>query len=67
MKIFKNYTFTWWQAGIFKLSLLAIGVAIGANWPEVFAPYTVILVVIGIVLGIYLATISFRKQVKKFA
>ena len=61
MNIFKNYTFTWWQAGIFKASVVCIGVAIGANWPQVFAPYTTFLIVIGVVLGIYLAVISFKK------
>ena len=61
MNILKNYTFTWWQAGIFKVCLLAIGIAIGANWPKVFAQYTTLLVAVGIVLGIYLAVISFRK------
>jgi uncharacterized membrane protein YgaE (UPF0421/DUF939 family) len=61
MTILKNYTFTWWQAGIFKLCLLAIGIAIGASWPQIFSGYITLLVVIGVVLGIYLATIFFRK------
>lgn len=61
MNIFKNYTFTWWQAGIFKISVVCIGVAIGANWPNVFAPYTTALIVIAVVLGIYIAAISFKK------
>ncbi len=61
MNIFKNYTFTWWQAGILKASVVCIGVAIGANWPQVFAPYTTLLIVIGVALGIYLAVISFKK------
>ena len=61
MNIFRNYTFTWWQAGILKISVVCIGVAIGANWPEVFAKYTTLLIVIAVVLGIYLAVISFKK------
>ncbi len=61
MTIFKNYTFTWWQAGIFKACLLVICIEIGANWPQVFAPYTTLLVIIGVVLGIYLAYLSFKK------
>ncbi len=28
--IFGSYTYTWWQMGIFKLSLLAIGMIAGA-------------------------------------
>ena len=61
MTIFKNYTFTWWQAGIFKICLLSLGIAIGANWPEVFAQYTALLIVIAVILGIYLAYLSFKK------
>ncbi|RJO61977.1 hypothetical protein C4544_01240 [candidate division WS5 bacterium] len=61
MNIFKSYTFTWWQAGILKASVVCIGIAIGANWPEVFAKYTMALIVVAVVLGIYLAVISFKK------
>jgi hypothetical protein len=61
MSIFKNYTFTWWQAGIFKVCLLALGIAIGSNWPHIFAPVTLLLVIIAIVSGVYLAYLSFKK------
>lgn len=61
MNIFKNYTFTWWQAGIFKISVICVGVAIGANWPDIFAPYTAMLIAGAVVLGIYIAIISFKK------
>ena len=61
MNIFRNYTFTWWQAGILKASVVCIGVAIGANWPEGFAKYTTILIAIAVVLGIYIAVVSFKK------
>ena len=62
MKIFKDYTLSWWQMGIFKLSLLAIGIAIGANWPQVFVEYTTILVIIGVILGAYLGYVSWLKK-----
>jgi hypothetical protein len=29
-KLFGSYTYTWWQMGVFKLSLLAIGMIAGA-------------------------------------
>ena len=42
-KLFGSYTYTWWQMGVFKLSLLAIGLIGGAffasfvlNWLWVF-------------------------------
>jgi hypothetical protein len=43
-----------WYIGLVKICVLLFGVAIGANWPEVFAPYTIHLVGIGAVLGVYL-------------
>ena len=36
MHIFKDFTFKWWQAGIFKIALLSLGVVIGSTWPELF-------------------------------
>ena len=31
MNLFKTFTLTWWQAGIFKVGLLALGIAVGAR------------------------------------
>ncbi|MFZ2149620.1 MAG: hypothetical protein WAV15_00450 [Minisyncoccia bacterium] len=61
MKIFKNYTYSWWQIGIFKLALLAIGVAIGAFWGEIFFRYSFILAVIGVILAIYIIVVSLKQ------
>lgn len=61
MKVLKDYTFTWWQMGLLKLAMLAIGVAVGAYWQEVFLPYVTLLVIAGIALGIYLAYIACSK------
>jgi putative Mn2+ efflux pump MntP len=60
MKIFKNYTYSWWQIGIFKLTLLCFGVAIGAYWNEVFSQYLTILLVVGLVLAIYIGFVSLK-------
>ncbi|OGN21735.1 MAG: hypothetical protein A2915_04595 [Candidatus Yanofskybacteria bacterium RIFCSPLOWO2_01_FULL_41_34] len=62
MRIFRNYTFSWWQMAIFKLCLLAIGIAIGSYWHKLFSPYAMILVVVGVIIGIYLAIVSFKRQ-----
>lgn len=62
MKIFKNYTFTWLQVGVLKTALLLVGIAIGASWPQIFEQYTTILAVIGLLLGIYIAAISFKDK-----
>jgi disulfide bond formation protein DsbB len=62
MDIFRNYTFTWWQVGLFKLALLSLGVAIGAYCQAAFAPYITLLAVLGLGLGAYIAWVSFKQQ-----
>jgi len=61
MKIFKSYTLTWWQMGVFKLALLAIGVAIGAYWHELFAGALTALVVFAVVAGAYIAYVTLKQ------
>jgi hypothetical protein len=61
MNIFKNYTYNWWQIGFFKLALLALGIAIGAYWQEVFLPYVTALAVVGVVCGLYITVLSFKQ------
>jgi uncharacterized membrane protein len=36
MNIFKTFTLKWWQASLFKLGMLALGIAIGAYWHDLF-------------------------------
>lgn len=62
MKLFKSHTFTWQQVEIFKLALLAIGIAIGAYWHEFFDNYLFLLIMIGVVAGAYIAYISLRDK-----
>jgi hypothetical protein len=61
MNIFKSSTFTWWQLGLFKLSVVTIGIAIGAYWYSVFLPYTVILVAVGLISGVYVGYIWLKQ------
>jgi len=61
MDIFKSARFTFWQMSIFKISLLAIGIAIGAYWSETLLPYALALFVIGIILGLYVVWVWFRQ------
>jgi len=61
MNIFKNYTFSWWQVGIFKLSVLAFGVSIGAYWNSFFSQHLTLWIVIAVVSGLYIGYISLNK------
>ncbi len=62
MNIFKSTKFTWWQLGMLKWTALFFGLAIGALWPEIFAPYASILVVLALVMGLYLAIVWIRAK-----
>lgn len=57
MNIFKSSSFEWWQIGFLKLAMLVIGITIGSTWPQVFVGYAIYLLVVGVILGIYLAYI----------
>jgi hypothetical protein len=46
MNIFKTFTLKWWQTGLFKWGLLALGIAIGAYWHDLFSSYLPILMII---------------------
>ena len=60
MKILRNYTFTWKQMSLFKVCLLAIGIAIGAYWSQFFLPYVTSLIIVGIATGLYLTYVTFK-------
>jgi hypothetical protein len=50
--IFKSFTLTWWQGGMYKWGMLALGIAVGANWPGIFVSYlAALLVFAAITLG----------------
>jgi hypothetical protein len=44
MNFFKTFTLRWWQAGLFKWGLLALGIVIGAYWHALFAGYLLVLI-----------------------
>jgi len=54
MDFFHDYIMTWWQAGILKLGLWAIGLAIGATWPNFFRPLRPVLWVVFAICAGYL-------------
>lgn len=56
----RDYTLAWWQIGLLKLAMLCIGIAIGAHWQQFFAPYAIYLFGVGLILGLYIAYVSFE-------
>ncbi len=60
MNPFKSYTLTWWQVGLLKVSMLALGLVIGATWPEEFETWTVLLWILFATPAAYLTFVGFR-------
>ena len=54
MKIFKTVPMGTWEIGMVKFTVGTLGIAIGATWPNIFAPYTTMLFVAGILVGLYI-------------
>jgi len=53
MKLFKSTFMSTWDIGLIKFAVVCIGIAIGATWPAIFAPYAMALFVIGVLVGFY--------------
>lgn len=62
MDIFKPTTLDWWQLGLLKWAVFVIGIAVGATWPELFAPYALHLFIIGLLVSGYLFAIWKRNK-----
>ena len=61
MNPFKSFTLKWWQGGLLKIALISLGIAIGANWPELFADWINALLILFLILAGYI-TIVWWKQ-----
>lgn len=61
MTMFKSYTYAWWQIGIFKLALLAIGAAIGSYWSEFFLANQTAVLIIAVLASVYILSVSIKQ------
>lgn len=61
MNLFKNYTYSWQQIGVFKLSLLSIGVIIGTYWNEFFSANMTLVVIVAVVATAYTMYVSLKQ------
>ena len=61
MNIFKSFTFKWWQAGLFKVALLSLGILIGATWPDVFFQWRSALLVVFALSTVYISWVWWKQ------
>lgn len=62
MNLFRTLTLKWWQAGAFKVGMLALGIAIGAYWHDVFGGYVLILLIVAAVSLAYVTYVWWRQE-----
>ena len=60
MNPFRSYTYTWWQLAIFKFTLLAIGVIVGAYLSSFVLGALWVFVTLAVAGSAYVMVISFR-------
>lgn len=55
MNILKTFTLRWWQTALFKLGMLALGIAVGAYWHHFFGDHLLILIGMAAVSLVYVS------------
>ena len=53
MKIFKNTLMSTWDIGLIKFAVACMGIAIGATWADIFAPYALYIFAVGVIAGLF--------------
>jgi hypothetical protein len=61
MKLLKPFMLTWWQSGLFKISMASFGVAIGVLWPHVLGEYLPLFWLLFALPAIYLTYVWWRQ------
>ena len=63
MHIFRPYTFTWIEIGIFKIAMLAIGLVLGAYFYEIVEEYMVAVIVIAVLTSAYVGYVALQQAI----
>lgn len=61
MNVFKSYTLKWWQGSVFKVSVLSLGLIIGASWPEILAPWRALFAILFLVSSAYISYVWWKQ------
>jgi hypothetical protein len=61
MNLFKTFSLKWWQAGVFKLSLLSLGLMIGSAWPGLFVAWRVALALLFVASTAYITRLWWKQ------
>lgn len=62
MNIFKSLTLTWWQVGMFKISILSLGVVAGIVWAGTLFSWIPFFLFVSLVFGGYIVIVWMRQR-----
>ncbi|MGA2088746.1 MAG: hypothetical protein ABSG66_07495 [Stellaceae bacterium] len=61
MNLFKTFTLTWWQGGLFKWGVFALGIAAGSYWSGFFGGYLPALIIFAVLCLGYVTVVWARQ------
>jgi hypothetical protein len=61
MNIFKPFTMKWWEAALFKVCTISLGIIVGATWADAFIHLRAVLLVVCILSALYLTRIWWKQ------
>ncbi len=61
MNRFKDFTMKWWQAGLFKIGMLALGIAVGAYWHGLFIGFLPALIALAALCLAYTTSVWWKQ------
>lgn len=61
MTIFKTFTLKWWEGALFKWGMLALGVAVGAYWHNIFDGILPVLIAMAVFTLSYITYIWWKQ------
>lgn len=62
LKILKTFTLRWWEVGIFKAGMLGLGLAAGAYWHDLVAPFALGLAALAAIALAYITVIWWKQR-----
>lgn len=61
MNLFKTFKLRWWEAGLFKISLISLGIIIGSLRPDLFIAWRPVLLVLFVIPISYITWIWWKQ------
>lgn len=62
MSIFRSFKLSWWQAGLYKISLISLGIVLGVTFYDTLILQVQTFFFIFLIFAIYLTTVWWRQE-----